>query len=67
LRMFVLAVTKFLFYLYGWLWTLRPKRVGLMRDVLALFYLGFLGLDDVMLRLSSLTILSLSRVAEIHA
>jgi len=46
LRMFVLAVTKFLFYLYGWLWTLRPKRVGLMRDVLALFYLGFLGLDE---------------------
>jgi len=46
LRMLVLAVAKFLFYLYGWLWTLKPKRVESMRDVLALFYLGFLGLDE---------------------
>jgi hypothetical protein len=25
---------------------LKPKRVESMRDVLALFYLGFLGLDE---------------------
>jgi hypothetical protein len=44
--MFVLAIAKFLFYFYGWLWTLKPKRVEPMRDVLALFYLGFIGLDE---------------------
>jgi hypothetical protein len=28
-----LAVAQFLFYLYGWLWTLRPRRVGSEGDV----------------------------------
>jgi hypothetical protein len=45
LRIVVLAVAKFLFYLYGLLWTLRPRRAGTVKDVLNLFYLGFLGLD----------------------
>jgi hypothetical protein len=43
--MVVLAVAKFLFYLYGWLWMLRPRRAESMKAVLNLFYLGFLGLD----------------------
>ena len=41
-----MAVAKYLFYLYGWLWAIKPRRVGSMRDVLALFYLGFLGLNE---------------------
>jgi hypothetical protein len=43
--MFILAVVRFLFHFYGWLWTLRSQRVESIKDVLNLFYLGFLGLD----------------------
>jgi hypothetical protein len=43
--MFILAVVRFLFHLHGWLWTLRSQRVESIKDVLNLFYLGFLGLD----------------------
>jgi hypothetical protein len=43
--MFILAVVRFLFHLYGWLWTLRSQRVESTKDILNLFYLGFLGLD----------------------
>jgi len=44
--MIVLNIAKFLFYLHGWLWTIKPKHVRSMRDVLDLFYLGFLGLGE---------------------
>ena len=45
MKMVVLDTAKFLFYLYGWLWMIKPRRAESMRDVLDLFYFGFLGLD----------------------
>jgi hypothetical protein len=46
LRMTVLAFAKLLFYFYGWLWTVKPRRAGSMKDVLDLFYFDFLGLRE---------------------
>jgi hypothetical protein len=34
------------FFLYGFLWTLKPRRAGSMREVLKLFYLDFLRIDE---------------------
>lgn len=34
----------FVFYVYGFLWTLKPRRVGTMGDLLNSFYYGFLRL-----------------------
>lgn len=39
-----LLLGLFVFYVYGFLWTLKPRRVETMSDLLNLFYYEFLGL-----------------------
>lgn len=41
----LLVLAKAVFYLYGFLWTLIPRRVYSMTDVLELFYYDFLRLN----------------------
>lgn len=46
LRAVPLTLAKILFYVYGFLWALRPRTVRTMEDVHRLFYLDFLRLDE---------------------
>ncbi|MCS7369601.1 MAG: hypothetical protein NDF57_07810 [archaeon GBS-70-058] len=48
-KMLILLIAKYSFYLLGWFWTLKPRRVESMEDVLNLFYIQFLRLkkDDI--------------------
>ena len=41
----VLTIAKVAFYLYAFLWTIKPKIANSMSDVLELFYLDFLRVD----------------------
>lgn len=41
----VLAIAKVAFYLYAFLWTIKPKIANSMSDVHELFYLDFLRVD----------------------
>lgn len=45
----IMLLAKAIFYIYGFLWSLRGKRAGSMEDVLRLFYIDFLrlGWSDV--------------------
>lgn len=45
LKMSILVAAKLLFHLYGWLWTLKPRRVERVSEILNLFYLTFLRLN----------------------
>jgi len=52
------------FYAYGLLWTLRPRRVGAAGEVLEVFYYGFLRLrrEDVeVVRVSDRELVTISR------
>ncbi len=40
-----LALALFVFYSYGFFWTLKPRRIRTMRDVFELFYIRFLRLE----------------------
>lgn len=42
---FLLVLARAIFYVYGFLWTLVPRNVFSMVDVLKLFYYGFLRLN----------------------
>ncbi|MBO3832990.1 MAG: hypothetical protein FGF51_06335 [Candidatus Brockarchaeota archaeon] len=42
----LLIIVKGVFYFYGLLWTLRPRKVYSTSCVLRLFYLGFLRIDE---------------------
>ncbi|MEM2200945.1 MAG: hypothetical protein QW162_03615 [Ignisphaera sp.] len=35
-----------IFYLYGFLWTVKPRRIKDMKDLLKVFYYDFLKLDE---------------------
>ncbi|MGP3667712.1 MAG: hypothetical protein ACKD6N_07755 [Candidatus Bathyarchaeota archaeon] len=39
---FILLVAKVIFYVYGFLWSLKPRKVSSLEDVLKLFYINFL-------------------------
>ncbi|MEM2922092.1 MAG: hypothetical protein QXF26_07230 [Candidatus Bathyarchaeia archaeon] len=43
------------FYTYGFLWTLVPRRVDTMEDVFELFYIRFLGLKSEHIEVVKLT------------
>ncbi|MGB9806697.1 MAG: hypothetical protein ACPLRT_08085, partial [Thermoproteota archaeon] len=45
LKKICLNVAEAIFYFYGWLWTLRPRKAKSMKDVLDLFYLDFLRVN----------------------
>ncbi|MEM2087983.1 MAG: hypothetical protein QXF52_04835 [Thermoproteota archaeon] len=40
-----LALGLMVFYSYGFIWTLKPRRIKTMRDVFELFYIRFLRLE----------------------
>lgn len=44
LKLIPLILGLFIFYLYGFLWTLKPRKIKSMKDVLELFYIDFLML-----------------------
>ncbi|MEM2930995.1 MAG: hypothetical protein QW797_09095, partial [Thermoproteota archaeon] len=41
-----LTLGLFVFYSYGFLWTLKPRRIETMRDLFELFYIRFLRLES---------------------
>ena len=43
------------FYSYGFLWTLKPRRIGTMKDVFELFYIRFLRLEREHVEILELT------------
>jgi hypothetical protein len=45
-KMLILLIAKYSFYFLGWLWTLKPRKVESMNDVLNLFYIKFLRLRE---------------------
>ncbi len=64
LRLLPVYLALAIFYAYGLLWTLRPRRVENMEDVLEQFYYGFLKLrrEDVeVVRLSEDELVTVSR------
>lgn len=59
-----LALGLLFFYLYGFLWTLKPRRVETMEEVFELFYIRFLGLKSEHIEVVKLTdaeLITLSR------
>lgn len=59
-----LLVSLAVFYLYGFLWLLRPRRVRSMRDVYELFYIDFLALKPEhveVVKLSDTELVTISR------
>lgn len=60
----VLSLSLFVFYVYGFLWTLKPRRVGSMNELLDLFYYKFLRLkkEDVeVIKLTENELVTISR------
>ncbi len=46
LKTLPLLIGLVVFYVYGFIWTLRPRKAGSMKDLLELFYYRFLGLRE---------------------
>jgi hypothetical protein len=63
----VLAIAKVAFYLYAFLWTIKPKIANSMSDVLELFYLDFLKVDRRKIEVVRLAEANSSRGAKTHA
>ncbi|MCX8175961.1 MAG: hypothetical protein N3E48_01865 [Candidatus Bathyarchaeota archaeon] len=42
MKKLLLLVARAVFYVYGFLWLLKPKKVSSLEDVLKLFYINFL-------------------------
>lgn len=64
LKKSLLILGLFIFYAYGFLWSLKPRRVNSAKDVLELFYYGFLRLrrEDVeVVKLSDRELVTISR------
>lgn len=60
----LLLLGLFVFYTYGFLWSLKPRKVSSAEDVLKLFYYGFLRLrsEDVeVVKLSDRGLITISR------
>jgi len=43
---FILPLARASFFLYGFLWTLKPRRARSLKEVLKLFYLDFLRVEE---------------------
>jgi hypothetical protein len=50
-----LTLSLFVFYLYGFLWTLKPRKIETMRDVFEPFYIDFLLLKREQVEVVKLT------------
>lgn len=55
LKTLPLLIGLVVFYVYGFLWTLRPRRAGSMKDLLESFYYRFLGLRKEYVEVVKLT------------
>ncbi|MEM2210143.1 MAG: hypothetical protein QXX97_06275 [Nitrososphaerota archaeon] len=45
IKKILLILVKAFFYFYGFLWTIKPRKVNSMKDVYELFYINFLRID----------------------
>ncbi|MEM2020926.1 MAG: hypothetical protein QXP80_01700 [Zestosphaera sp.] len=55
LKTLPLLIGLVVFYVYGFMWTLRPRRAGSMKDLLESFYYRFLGLREEYVEVVKLT------------
>jgi len=55
LKHILLTLSLFVFYLYGFLWTLKPRKIETMKDVFELFYIDFLLLKREQVEVVELT------------
>lgn len=59
-----LLIGLFVFYSYGFLWTVKPRRIRDMKDLLKLFYYDFLKLEEKyveVVKLSDKELVTISR------